>query len=417
MNQRRSIQDIIPPARSQPIRGGNGTRPEPPQRTEGRPPRMPKVRKKGAAAPGPVWIIVAVVAVVGSAFGIVSTVFHRADIALTLRTFEVPTAGSFDVAPDAGALSFLEREVSETLTKTIPRSGSEQVEERASGTITIFNAYSKSSQRLITNTRFESPEGLIYRIQGPVVVPGYTTSSGKVIPGSVDVTVYADEAGARYNIGATDFTIPGLKGSAQYDDMYARSEEPLSGGFVGEKAIVSPEVRDAAVADLKSELDRKVRAAMRDAAAEGEIFFPDTLSISFVVMPEASIEDGASIEVVAHGEAALFSEERLAQAIADNSGITYENPLSIANADQLTVRVEPSEETEGHLILTISGRVQLVGAYNQERFLQDIAGKDRRSAGVVLAGYPAIADMKITVYPFWRGTLPEKTDRLTIHSQ
>ena len=34
---------------------------------------------------------------------------------------------------------------------------------------------------------------------------------GKNIPGSVDVKVYANEPGEKYNIGLSDFTIPVLK--------------------------------------------------------------------------------------------------------------------------------------------------------------------------------------------------------------
>jgi len=355
-----------------------------------------------------------VVAVVGVAFGVVSTVFHRADVSLFLKTYAVPVAESFEASPDGAQLSFTLRSVTETMNKTVPRSGSEYTEEKTSGTITVFNAYSKSSQRLIANTRFQTPEGLVYRIQKPLVVPGYTLQNGKIVPGEINTTVYADEAGEKHNIGSAAFTIPGLKGSPQFDSMYARSDEAFSGGFVGQKAIVSPEIRDAAISELKSELDRKVRARIVNSVAENEVFFPDTIVITFLSHPDRSVDDGAVVTLTAEAGAPIFDHGKLAQIIAQEGNVSYGGPLRIGNINELAVLTGASK-TEGNRTLTISGNATLVGAYDTKQLLDDLSGKDRRTVGAVLSGYPAIADMKISVYPFWRGVLPNDPSKIKIH--
>lgn len=421
MEHKRSIQDIIPPARSKPIRPAHHTEKEE-EKTEhamgnppSRPPRPPKIRKgDGKGMFGVVSIIIGVILIVIVAFAVVSIFFHRANVTITLKTFTVPVAESFEASADGVLLSFTNRVIEASLSKTVPRSGSEYVEERASGTITIFNAYSKSSQRLITNTRFESPDGLIYRVKNPVVVPGYTTGSGgAIVPGEVEVTVYADEPGEEYNVGIVDFTIPGLSGTDQFEEMYARSVSAISGGFVGEQAVVSHEVRDAAIDELKSELDRKVRSAVEASIMEGEIFFPDTVSITMIEEPDRTVEEGALITLKAEATVPVFSEDKLARVIAQEGGVSYESPLTIENEDALAILTEPSE-IEGNIRLTISGEAKLIGAYSIERLIQDLAGKDRRNVGAVLSGYPAIADMKISVYPFWRGQLPENPERFEV---
>ena len=81
-----------------------------------------------------------------------------------------------------------------------------EIERRASGKIIVFNNYSTNSQRLIARTRFETLEGKIYRIRDAVVVPGISDKDGRKTPGSIEVTVFADEPGEEYNIGYTDFT-------------------------------------------------------------------------------------------------------------------------------------------------------------------------------------------------------------------
>jgi len=113
---------------------------------------------------------------------------------------------------ETGGVPFDIMLVDEVGLKEVQSTSEDTVKEKASGQITVFNDFNENTQRLIKNTRFETSEGLIYRIQNSVVVPGQTVdSSGKTVPGSIVVTVYSDQPGEKYNIGLTDFTIPGFK--------------------------------------------------------------------------------------------------------------------------------------------------------------------------------------------------------------
>src|SRR3989344_498498 len=51
-------------------------------------------------------------------------------------------------------------------------SGEEQVERKASGVIVVYNDASAEPQKLIENTRFESPSRKIYRIKSAISIPG-----------------------------------------------------------------------------------------------------------------------------------------------------------------------------------------------------------------------------------------------------
>lgn len=421
---RRSIQDIVPPARSKPIRASRSFEKPAEEVTPGAPASKPtmsketpptkKGRRKNGNVVGLVGVALVVILVVGGAFAAVSTVFYRATINLDIHTFSVSVAETFETSPDGVLLPYVETVFERVATKAVPKTGSEFVEDRASGKVVVFNEYSTQSQRLITNTRFETPEGLVYRVKSPVVVPGYKTEAGKVTPGSIEVTVYADDAGEKYNIGAASFSIPGLKGSPQFEKMYARSTESMSGGFVGEKAVVDASVRDAAVAELKTQLQQELPADFASSLSAETIYFDETLVISFSEQPDKATSDGATVSVKGIAKAPTFPNEKLARVIATEGGVTYENTLRIVNVDDLALSLVSEEDSET-LQLTISGEAQLEGVYNVERLVQDLAGKDRKSVGVVLSGYPAIQDMRISIYPFWRNTIPENTDRIEIH--
>ncbi|MEK7154009.1 MAG: hypothetical protein AAB792_00430, partial [Patescibacteria group bacterium] len=97
-------------------------------------------------------------------------------------------------------------------TDTFPVTGQKDVVQKASGTITIFNK-SATAQRLVATTRFKSPGGLIFRILQTINVPASAKTGETVTPGLVVANVYADRPGAEYNIGPTQFTIPGFEGT------------------------------------------------------------------------------------------------------------------------------------------------------------------------------------------------------------
>lgn len=420
MIERRSIQDIIPPARSKPIRAplqktSDGPT-SPPPSASGEPPRSPLPPQRPRSSnslPMLLGVVAVVILIIGVGFWVVSTVFHRATVTVERNAFSVSVAETYEASPDGALLSFTTKEAEGEATTNIPQTGSTAVEERASGTIVVYNEYSTGNQRLITNTRFETPEGLIYRIKSPVVVPGYTTKDGKKVPGTIEATVYADEAGDSYNSAATTFTIPGLKGTAQFETMYARSKGSLSGGFVGNRAVVEKSVRDAAIAELKLEAERKAREQMDKNIRSNEIVLAGTVTVDFIELPDIAGEGSATVGVRAIARTPAFSQSQLAQVIATEGGIVYTGELMIQNSDQLALLVKPSEK-EGNLTVTISGEVHMVGVYDQEKLIKDLAGKDQRAVGLVLSGYPAIADMQISVYPLWRGTIPESVEKIKV---
>lgn len=102
---------------------------------------------------------------------------------------------------------------------------------KATGKITIYNEYSTETQRMILRTRFESPDGRIYRLAASVIVPGKRIVNQQEIPGQIDAMVIAEEEGPQYNIGPTTFTIPGFKGDPRYEYFLGVSTEAITTGL------------------------------------------------------------------------------------------------------------------------------------------------------------------------------------------
>jgi hypothetical protein len=90
----------------------------------------------------------------------------------------------------------------------------------------------------VARTRFESPDGKIYRIEKPLLIPGAKEERGTLVPGSIEAEVVAENPGEEYNKELADFTVPGLKGSALFEKFYARSKGVLAGGRRGEERVI-----------------------------------------------------------------------------------------------------------------------------------------------------------------------------------
>lgn len=158
-------------------------------------------------------------------------------------------------------------EVSKTLSEEFPATGNADNEGQASGTITVFNKYQPSMPfTLKAGTHFLSDSGKLFRASEKIVIPAATKSGGKVVPGSVEVKVQAVEGGEGYNIAPSNFSVPGLKGTAYYYSVYATSKSAMAGGYAGKvkkvtdddiqvaKDTLTKKASDQALEELKKQI-------------------------------------------------------------------------------------------------------------------------------------------------------------------
>jgi hypothetical protein len=214
---------------------------------------------------------------------VVMSAFSGSVLTVTPKTALVSVDREFVAsgAPDA-KLHFEKISFTKTGETEISADTTKKVSEKASGTIVIYNNFSAAPQRLIKNTRFESPTSRIYRINQSLTVPGQKTENGKIVPGSIEAQVFADVAGEEYNSALSDFTIPGFKGDAKrYAGFYARSKTALRGGFEGTIKTAS----DMALASARETLKRSLGAGLaKDAKAKVPadfILFDGALAFSY----------------------------------------------------------------------------------------------------------------------------------------
>jgi len=338
----------------------------------------------------------------------------KTTIQITARSASVPLSSnvvqSAYRAPEELELGF--KTISKTIeeSKTIKATKVEHVEKTASGKITVYNKYSRSGQRLIKNTRFETPDGKIYRVHNSFIVPGKDAVGN---PGRIDVVVYADKAGEEYNIENTRLTIPGLKGGPRFDGFYAEVATAISGGFSGERPTIEDAELDSARNDLKLSLETKALSAIKKEALDNQILFKETVFTEFSSDDTQADSDAQSILLTAKLKisAFVFDKNAFAEEISNDGNSTlHEGDKTVQNADAISFELVQKDEidpaNDEMIQFTVNGSSEINWDIDKNSLRQDLAGQPSSSLDQTLSKYPGIKDAYATIRPFWQSTFP-----------
>lgn len=311
----------------------------------------------------------------------------------------------------------------ETGERRVTATGETTVEEQATGEIEIFKT-TPGAQRLIRNTRFEAPDGKIFKIEESLVVPGAVTSNGETVPGSITASVYSDGTGEDYNLPAdTRFTIPGLESdSALFESMYATNDEAFTGGFAGSRYNIPEDELATAKQGLQAELRNSLLQQINENVPPGFVTFPNAVTFTYNSLPAVEYESElVTIKEVATLQIPIFPEEEFAAYIADATIPGYEDlPVRIASTSVLSFEYTTATTSAANLAnldeieFKLSGTPLIVWTYDSGKLKTDLLGANKTALRSVLSGYPAIERAQAVVRPFWKQTFPEDLDEIEI---
>ena len=349
---------------------------------------------------------------------VVSSVFHSVNLTVTPKIFKTDVNANLTAKKNAGGadLQFIPLSIKKIGSVTVKASGEEQVDKKASGTIVIYNNYSSAPQRLIKNTRFQTTEGLIFRIDQSVVVPGKKGT----VPGSVEAVVYADESSEKYNVGLKDFTIPGFKGDPRYTAFSAKSKPgaPIAGGFSGVMKVVSDADRKAAQLEIEKNLRAELLKEAEAGLGDNSVLFDNTYLITFTQLPQDNLSnDQVTLKEEGVISGFVFDKKSLSMFVARSKVKDYKNePILIENIEELIVipKKEIHPATDSDISFNITGKADFVWVYDENAIKQALVGKSRDEATVALKTFSMIDKVNISMSPFWRRSIPDDVSKINI---
>ena len=297
--------------------------------------------------------------------------------------------------------------------KELALSEKKSVQAKASGKIIVYNNYSSDPQRLIKNTRFESANGKIYRINQSITVPGKSGSK----PGSVEVTVYADSVGPEYNTAPTDFTIPGFKGSPQYDGFYARSNGAITGGASGNVSSASLADINAAKDELAIELAQEIKDKLSQQKLDGYVGLYSAPDVVFEDNENDLLAGNTSTyKVTATGYLMFAKGDELAHVVAEELRGYNNEPVRLDYTDRLTYTKKDSDKLANmqSLDILVEGSPRVVFLTDEEALKALVVGKERSDFASLMKGIASIESAEISFSPLWLSTFPKETSKIKV---
>jgi len=292
-----------------------------------------------------------------------------------------------------------------TVTQKFSTTEVKNIENKARGTIRIYNAYSSEPQVLIATTRFLSKEGKLFRLVNKISVPGAKIENGKIIPSYIDAEVIADKAGDDYNISPTTFTIPAFEGTPRYSKFYAESFSKMTGGYIGTAKIVGQsdfekaesQINDVAAVSLKEELKAKLK--------EGDIVLDDATKIftldSISTNPKIG-EKADEFEITGRFilKALVFNEDNIkkvfiAEAIKNNPQFESKDLFSY----QFSYGAPRVDFDKKLLSFPVEAQLVFREKINPDDFINNLTGKNSKELESFFKQFDTIEKVDISIWP------------------
>lgn len=298
--------------------------------------------------------------------------------------------------------------------------GKKHITESATGKIIIYNECSTGPQNLVTNTRFLSKEGKIFRIKKSISIAGFTKPEDKVIPGSVVAEVVAEEPGESYNIGSTSFTIPKLQeiNSWKFSCLYARSENSMSGGADREVLYFS----DSDYLTAKENLAKIVKE-------KNEKDFSDKISDEYVLLEYleqsedikigddvkvGDIVDNFQMTVSMKTEVLLVAKNDLDDLIDEKINSNLSSEIEFVEGSRECEIGEVNKSENGKISIPVSVSQDSTVKIDVDKIKSEIAGKDELELRKYFVNVEGIKSTSVGFWPFWVKNIPSSPDKINI---
>jgi len=353
----------------------------------------------------------------------VSVFTSGAEVTVYPKVRQMTMDADITAYPDqqAGELAYEILTLEATGERQVTASGQTDVQTQASGQITITKT-TPGSERLIKNTRFATSDGLIFRIEESVVVPGAVGDS----PGTIVADVFADEAGEEYNLASgIRFTVPGFQEGGfteLFNAIYAVNASDITGGYDGPQYTID----DTELADARQSLQAELRNSLVDRVEEERPadfkLFLDAIAITYRPLPAVEYgEDLVTIKEVATLQVPLFKQSDLATYIAAQTVVGYDaQPVRIDNLDDINFTYSQATTSEAQLStleaidFNLSGQPKIVWTFDAEKMKLDLVGMERTALIAALTEYPGLEKGEAKIRPFWKQSFPKEINKITI---
>jgi len=313
------------------------------------------------------------------------------------------------------------------LEKEYSASGKKEVREPARGTIAIYNAYSSDPQTLVAGTRFLSKEGKLFCLANKVTVPGAKVIAGGISPNFLEAEVYSGQFvgskcveafGEEFNIGPSEFVIPGFQNSPKFNGFYGVSDSVMSGGAEGLATVISEEDLSRAKEAFDKEIFDGLQKDLISRIPENLIYISDSI-VNRKSEEEFSHQVGGAVsrfKIKARASVAVlaFSPEHLELIFSDRLSSQVSEQQFIENTGEFEFKDVAANIDEGELKFTVQGERVITSKIDKAVLLEKLLGKNESEIREILIGEPSVEAARLKLVPFWLKEVPSEINKVEI---
>jgi hypothetical protein len=310
--------------------------------------------------------------------------------------------------------------VKDSVTKRVLATGKQYVSKKASGTITIFNAYSSQPQNIVANTRFVTPSGIVFRITSGLVIPGAKIENGRIIPSSIDTQVVADKPGEQGNVGPTSkLTIPGFAKTPKFAGFYGTLKEGTNGGFVGNTSVPVEKDLIAAKAEGFALVSEQLQEKQKGAVSEGFIVLPGASAITLIkqtVESTADTNNTVGVTTEAQYSVLAFREEDVKMLLQSKvravAGQEFEVKTEALSYSALNPKMVAL--SGGRMSVPTKYDVELWHKIDVDGFKKSVANQPEQKLGEIILSIEGVSGSSAELWPFYVRTVPSNLEKIEL---
>ena len=345
--------------------------------------------------------------------------YSKAVVTITPKIVNLNINGTYTAKKDSATdLSYEVLTAKSTATSTVPAIKGPLLQTKSKGIATIFNK-NNLNQVLVAGTRISNTDGLVFRTTKTITVPAQKTN-----PGSIDVVVVADKAGANYNLKSIDtkydFKLPGYIGMEKYDKFYARLKTDTTGGFSGNKITISEEVKNSAVKLMEESLKDKLLNKIKTVTPANYTYYDSAYNIKYDA-GEPIMKDANKAELTLNATIyiAVFKTDILVKSLAGTETKKFpSDTYNIIGDKDLVFKLSNSKDFSAQkgspMIFTLKGDISIVGTLDEDKLKNELKGLKLEESNAIFNKYGAIGSAYSLITPFWLRFFPDSIEKIKI---
>jgi len=369
------------------------------------------------------WLLIGGIALVVLVFGLYMalSVMPKANVLVKTNSQAIDSSVQLALStkatkadPDLGVTPAKSQDMQKTYSQQAPATGQKNNGQKASGNITIVNC-NDDTVTLPAGTGFSSGSSTFIS-RTNVSIPGSNFKSGGDCKndGKEVVSVVAQNAGASFNIGATNYSI------ANSPSKLSASGDAMTGGTDDITKIIQQSDIDSAKQKITSQDTSDIKKQLQSQLSSAG-YHPIVASFSSEepsVSTSANVGDAADnvtvtekISYTMYGAKKTDLEKIIKDSVKDNIDTTKQSILDygIDGANYSTPSPIPNGVNTTMQVTVVAGP-----DIDSEALAKQVVGKKSGDAKSIIKNYPGVTDVEISYSPFWVTKMPGKASKITI---